>query len=73
MIFWYNAKIRISNYYNVRPIDMHIYAIYVTQRGSLEYVFLEDAELLKQVWNLVLSFRLNPITFNSFMTEAVII
>ena len=68
MIFWYNTKIRISNYYNVRPIDMHIYAIYVTQRGSLEYVFLEDAELLKQVWNLVLSFRLNPITFNSFMT-----
>ena len=73
MIFWYNTKIRISNYYNVRPIDMHIYAIYVTQRGSLEYVFLEDAELLKQVWNLVLSFRLNPITFNSFMTETVII
>ena len=73
MIFWYNTKIRISNYYNVRPIDMHIYAIYVTQRGSLEYVFLEDAELLKQVWNLVLSFRLNPITFNSFMTEDVII
>ena len=73
MIFWYNTKIRISNYYNVRPIDMHIYAIYVKQRGSLEYVFLEDAELLKQVWNLVLSFRLNPITFNSFMTEAVII
>ena len=73
MIFWYNTKIRISNYYNVRPIDMHIYAIYVTQRGSLEYVFLEDAELLKQVWNLVLSFRLNPITFNSFMTEAGII
>ena len=73
MIFWHNTKIRISNYYNVQPIDMHIHAIYVTQRGSLEYVFLEDTELLKQVWNLVLSFRLNSITFNSFMTEAVII